>query len=41
MAGISINKIAFFVIHLYFKMISIDSNQVQAGVLFSDDSTSE
>lgn len=41
MGDISINKIAFFVIHLYFKMISIDSNQVQAGVLFSDDSTSE
>jgi|GEM_PF-1990901 len=41
MAGISINKIVFFVIHSYFKKISTDSNQVQAGVLFSDDSTSE
>ena len=41
MAGIFINKISFFVIHLCFKMISIDSNQVQAGVLFTEDSTNE
>jgi len=41
MAGISISKIAFFVIHLCFKMIFIDSNQVQAGVLFTEDSTNE
>ncbi len=41
MAGISINKIAFFVIHLCFKMIFIDSNQVREGLLFNDDPTSE
>lgn len=41
MVGISINKIAFFVIHLCFKMIFVDSKQVRAGVLFIDDSTSE
>ena len=39
MAGISIRKMAFFVIHLCFKLIFIDSNQVQAGVLFPKDST--
>ena len=41
MASISINKIAFVVIRVCIKMIFIDSNQVRAGVLFTDDSTSE
>ena len=39
MAGISISKIAFFVIHSCFRMIFIDSNQVQAGILLTEDST--